>query len=96
MAVSTGGRSPLGAQKIRDLAEPLFRDLVGQAMVLQIRLQELMRTEAKEVLDSPGDRQRFLETVWNHEAIGDLLRQGQWEEAAALAREILHKTRPPS
>lgn len=89
VAISTGGRSPLMAKSIRQKAEPVLKDLIGNEDILQIRLQEAMRNEAKQILSTPNDRKRFLEIVHSDKEIRELLAQGKADEAKSLALDRL-------
>ncbi|MFQ5672551.1 MAG: bifunctional precorrin-2 dehydrogenase/sirohydrochlorin ferrochelatase [Nitrospinales bacterium] len=91
IAVSTQGKSPLMAGKIRDRIEPVLRNLVTREDILQIRLQEKMRTVAKHELAGADARKRFLVNMLQDEEIKSLLEQGKLKEAETAALNKLQR-----
>lgn len=89
VAVSTGGRSPLIAGKIRETIEPVLKNLIGREDALQARLQEKMREVAKQKLGTPGARKKFLYEIFSDLEIRRLLSQEKLSEAEALALKKL-------
>ncbi len=89
VAVSTGGKSPLMAKKIRERAEQVFKEIIQKEDILQIRLQETLRKEAKQVLSGPDERKRFLNEIAEDGNIRELLARDQLQEAEAEALKRL-------
>jgi precorrin-2 dehydrogenase/sirohydrochlorin ferrochelatase len=93
IAVSTGGRSPLAAGKIRERLEPALKDLIREEDALSILLQEKMRQAARVRIGSSDDRKRFLSDVYRDVEINRLLAEGRLDEAELLAMQRLESFR---
>lgn len=93
VAVSTGGKSPLMAKTIREKAEEIFKKVLSQEDVLQIDLQNRLRSEAKKILANSELRKRFLTAILEDEEINGLLKKEQPQEALSLALKRLEEFR---
>ena len=91
IAVSTGGKSPLMAKKIREQAEKIFEEQISNTDVNKIRFQGKMRKEVQKHIPTPEARKHFLENLMEDETTLSLLEQNRLEEAQARALEILKK-----
>ena len=89
IAVSTGGRSPIMARKIKTEAEKIFKKTVKKEDVMQIILQESMREEAKKKIKSQKERKRYLYAVIGDEKIKQLIKDGKTELARRRAALLL-------
>ncbi len=89
VAVSTGGKSPLMAGRIRQKTEAVLKEVIGKDDILKIHLQERLRPQAKQHLSSPEKRKQFLEMILDHAEINGLLAEDHLDAAEALARKIL-------
>ncbi len=89
VAVSTGGKSPLMARKIREQTEAVLNERISATDILKIKLQGRMRKLAKQQLPTPDARKRFLKSLLEDEAVNVLLEQNRFEEAETLAKESL-------
>ena len=89
IAVSTGGRSPAMARKIRMQAEKIFKKIVKKEDIYQIRLQEFARTLAKAKLATPLERKKFLYGVINDNQIKQLIKEGNFKKAQKRIMEML-------
>ncbi|MCH8156460.1 MAG: bifunctional precorrin-2 dehydrogenase/sirohydrochlorin ferrochelatase [Nitrospinae bacterium] len=89
VAISTGGKSPLMAKTLREKVEPILQQAIDHKIILQIRLQDRMRTVAREKLSTTEDRRNFLVMIRDDERINRLLEADRFEEAETLARECL-------
>ena len=58
VAVSTGGKSPVMARKIKQEAEKIFKKTIKKEDILQINLQEKMREAAKKKIGSKKERKK--------------------------------------
>lgn len=89
IAVSTGGRSPLMARKIKESAETVLRQCVKLEDALQVQLHGRIRESAKQKLATPEMRKRYLYDIYANEEIRQLLSLGKLDEAVARALKIL-------
>ena len=89
IAVSTGGRSPIMARKIKTEAEKIFKKTVKKEDVMQIILQESMREEAKKKIKSQKERKRYLYSIAGDEKIKQLIKDGKTELARRRAALLL-------
>ncbi|KMP11242.1 hypothetical protein UR09_03910 [Candidatus Nitromaritima sp. SCGC AAA799-A02] len=89
VAISTGGKSPLMLKGLREKVEPIIKNAMDQKILQQIRLQDRMRTAAKNVLPSPEQRKQFLTSIRDDAQVNRFLEADRLEEAETLARERL-------
>lgn len=89
VAISTGGKSPLMARALRERVEPVIQQAVDRTTLLQIRLQDRMRGEARKALATPEDRKHYLLSLRDDQKINQLLESGRFDEAESLARDQL-------
>lgn len=89
IAVSTGGRSPAMARKIRMRAEKIFKKIIKKDDIYQIKLQEMARSAAKKKLPTFPERKRFLYGVMNDNHIKQLIKEGDFKKAQKRVVEML-------
>lgn len=89
IAVSTGGRSPAMARKIRMQAEQVFKKIITKEDIHQIKLQEFARSSAKTKLATPLERKIFLYGVINDNQVKQLIKEGNFKKAQKRVMEML-------
>lgn len=89
IAVSTGGRSPAMARKIRMKAEQVFKKIITKEDIYQIRLQEFARSSAKSKIATPLERKKFLYGVINDNQVKQLIKEGNFKKAQKRIMEML-------
>jgi precorrin-2 dehydrogenase/sirohydrochlorin ferrochelatase len=89
IAVSTGGRSPAMARKIRMRAEEVFKKIIKKEDIYQIKLQEMARSSAKAKLATPLERKKFLYSVINDNQVKQLIKEGDFKKAQKRVMDML-------
>ena len=91
IAISTGGRSPAMARKIKLQAEKVFKKIVNKDDIYQIKLQGIARKAAKNKISTPKERKKFLYTVLNDERIKQLIKDDEPKKAQKRAMLMLEE-----
>jgi precorrin-2 dehydrogenase/sirohydrochlorin ferrochelatase len=89
IAISTGGRSPAMARKIKLKAEKIFKEIIDKEDIYQIKLQKIARDMAKEKIPTTLERKKFLYSVLNSNKIKQLLKEGDLQTAQKEMIRIL-------
>ncbi|MBI3622470.1 bifunctional precorrin-2 dehydrogenase/sirohydrochlorin ferrochelatase [Candidatus Pacearchaeota archaeon] len=89
IAVSTGGRSPAMARKIRMQAEKVFKKIIKKEDIYQIKLQDFARNAAKTKLDTFPERKKFLYGVMNDNRVKQLIKEGNFKNAKMRVIKML-------
>jgi precorrin-2 dehydrogenase len=89
IAVSTGGRSPAMARKIRMQAEKVFKKIIKKDDIYQIKLQDFARNTAKTKLDTFLKRKKFLYSVMNDNHVKQLIKEGNFKNAKMRVMKML-------
>lgn len=92
IAISTGGKSPLMARKIRESVGFVLKSHVTPEDALQVQLQGRVRDAARHKLSTPESRKKFLYDIYDNEEIRLLLSQGKIDVAEAIALKILEQS----
>jgi len=91
VAVSTGGRSPAMARRIRIETEKILKSVVTKEDIAQIRLQKIARERARDKIGTQKQRRLFLYSVINDETVKQLIREDDFARARARMDEMLEE-----
>jgi len=91
IAISTGGRSPAMARKIKLQAEKVFKKIVNKDDIYQIKLQGIARKVAKSKISTPKERKKFLYTILNDKCIKQLIKDDEPKKAQKRAVLMLEE-----
>ncbi|MDE1814112.1 MAG: bifunctional precorrin-2 dehydrogenase/sirohydrochlorin ferrochelatase [Thaumarchaeota archaeon] len=89
IAVSTGGRSPAMARKLKLQAEQIFKKVIKKEDIYQIKLQDFARKAAKDKIQTFPERRKFLYSVMNDNHVKQLIRDGNLKKAQKRVMEML-------
>ena len=89
IAISTGGRSPVMAKKLKTKSEKFFRSLITKEDLSEIKLQKFAREIASKKLDSQIKRKKFLYTILNDKRVKELLKDGKHNSAKTKVKKML-------
>ena len=91
VAISTSGKSPIMARKIRMKAERMLNKVISESDISNIILQEFARKMAKEKISTVKERKEFLYSLIKDKNIQYLLRSNKLDEAKMTASYMLKK-----
>jgi len=89
VAISTSGKSPIMARKIRMKAERVLNKVISESDISNIILQEFARKMAKEKISTIKERKKFLYSLIKDKNIQYLLRSNKLDEAKMTASYLL-------
>jgi precorrin-2 dehydrogenase/sirohydrochlorin ferrochelatase len=89
VAISTSGKSPIMARKIRMKIERMLHKIIKDSDISNIILQEYARKRAKQEIDTVKERKEFLYSLIKDKNIQYLLRSNKLEEAKMTALHML-------
>jgi len=89
VAVSTGGRSPVMARKLKLEAEKIFKKIIKKDEIYQIRLQQIARDAAKGKIKTQIERKKFLYAILDDVKIKQLIKDKEFTKAQKRAMAIL-------
>ena len=89
VAISTSGKSPIMARKIRMKIERMLHKIINDSDISNIILQEYARKRAKQEIDTVKDRKEFLYSLIKDKNIQYLIRSNKLEEAKMTALQML-------
>ncbi len=91
VAISTSGKSPLMARKIRIRAERVLRRIIKKADIENAKLQDFARQAARPQLETVEERKEFLYSVVKNTQIQNLIKEDRIEDAKSATLELLQK-----
>lgn len=89
VAISTSGKSPIMARKIRMKTERMIRRIINDSDIKNIVLQEFARNLAKQKIDTVKQRKEFLYSLIKDKNIQHLLRSNKLDEAKMTTSHML-------
>jgi len=89
IAISTGGRSPAMARKLKLQAEKIFKKVIKKEDIYQIKLQKIARDAAKKKISAQIDRKKFLYSLINDNKIKQLIKDENLLGAQRRAMSML-------
>ena len=90
VAISTGGRSPLMGKSIRQDLEPLIKKSISDLILMQINLQDHLRSMSKKMIPSVEYRKKFLTELLGDKSVNQCLEEKKIPMARELACERLN------
>jgi precorrin-2 dehydrogenase/sirohydrochlorin ferrochelatase len=89
VAISTSGKSPIMARKIRMKVEKMVRKIINESDISNIILQEYARKMAKREIVTVRERKEFLYSLIKDKNIQYLLRSNKLDQAKMIALNML-------
>ena len=89
IAIFTGGKSPIMSKKIKDRSERIFKKIITNEDIAQIKIQRIARKIAKETIPNQEQRKECLRSIINDNEIDQLIKDGQMKKAEKRASIIL-------
>lgn len=89
VAISTSGKSPIMARKIRMKLERMLHRIINDSDISNIILQDYARNMAKQEIDTVEERKEFLYSLIKDKNIQYLLRSSKLDEAKMTTLHIL-------
>jgi precorrin-2 dehydrogenase / sirohydrochlorin ferrochelatase len=90
VAISTFGKSPIMARKLRIKAERILRRTIKQSDIENTKLQEFARMAARPKIKTVIERKRFLYSIIKDKNIQNLINENKLDEAKVAAIERLN------
>ena len=91
VAISTFGKSPIMARKLRIKAERILRRTIKQSDIENTKLQEFARMAARPKIKTVIERKRFLYSIIKDKTIQNLINENKIDEAKVAALERLNQ-----
>ena len=89
IAISTGGRSPAMARKLKLQTEKIFKKTIKKEDIFQIKLQQIARDSAKKIIPTQLERKKFLYAVLHDKIIKQLIKDKKLKKAQQRAMSML-------
>ncbi len=89
IAISTGGRSPAMARKLKLQTEKIFKKIIKKEDIYQIKLQQIARDSAKKTIPTQLERKKFLYSVLHDKTIKQLIKDKKLKKAQQRAMSML-------
>ncbi len=90
IAISTFGKSPIMARRLRIKAERILRRTIKQSDIENTKLQEFVRMAARSKIKTVLERKKFLYSIIKDKTIQTLINENKIDEAKVAALERLN------
>ena len=90
VAISTFGKSPIMARRLRIKAERILRRTIKQSDIENTKLQEFARMAARPKIKTVIERKRFLYSIIKDKTIQNLINENKIDEEKVVAIERLN------
>ena len=91
VGISTSGKSPIMARKIRIKVERILRKIIKKTDIENAKLQEFARQAARPHIKTVGERKEFLYSMIKDRRIQNLIKEDRIEDAKSATLELLQK-----
>jgi precorrin-2 dehydrogenase/sirohydrochlorin ferrochelatase len=91
VGISTSGKSPIMARKIRIKVERILRKIIKKTDIENAKLQEFARQAARSHIKTVSERREFLYSVIKDRRIQNLIKEDRIEDAKSATLELLKK-----
>jgi precorrin-2 dehydrogenase/sirohydrochlorin ferrochelatase len=91
IAISTSGKSPIMARKVRIKAERIIRRVIKRSDIENTKLQEFARIAAKPKIKTVDKRKEFLYSLIHDQQIQNLIKEDRFEDAKSTTLKLLEK-----
>ena len=89
VAISTSGKSPIMARKVRIKAERVLRRVIKRSDIENTKLQEFARIAAKPKIKTVAKRKQFLYSIIHDQQIQKLIKEERFEDAKNTTLKLL-------
>jgi len=89
IAIFTGGKSPAISKKLKIESEKIFKKIITKEDIGQIKIQNIAREHAKNMILTQKERKRYLSSIMNDKEIKQLIKDEQLKRAEKRANTIL-------
>ena len=89
IAIFTGGKSPAMSKKLKIKAEKIFKKIIMKEDIEQIKIQNIAREHAKNMILTQKERKKYLSSIMNDKEIKQLIKDEQLKKAEKRANTIL-------
>jgi precorrin-2 dehydrogenase / sirohydrochlorin ferrochelatase len=91
VAISTSGKSPIMARKVRIKAERILRRVIKRSDIENTKLQEFARIAARPKIKTLDKRKEFLYSIIHDNQIQNLIKEDRFEDAKSTTLKLLEK-----
>ena len=89
IAIFTGGKSPAMSKKLKIESEKIFKKIITKEDIGQIKIQNIAREHAKNMILTQKERKMYLSSIMNDKEIKQLIKDDQLKRAEKRAITIL-------